>query len=91
MRVRNPDPAVNSLSSNIRIRRIFQYSDPPEFGITGFRNQDKASEGQRGEERTRVLTAAVNRPRSTDECPRERRGGVCPGVCISRRLTNIST
>jgi len=31
MRVRNP--AVNSLSSNIRIRQIFQYSDPPESGI----------------------------------------------------------
>jgi len=29
MRVRNPDPAVNSLSGNIWIRRIFQYSDPP--------------------------------------------------------------
>jgi len=54
MRVRNPDAAANSLSGNNRIMWIFQYLDPPESGITGFRNQDKASEGRRREKRTRV-------------------------------------
>jgi len=41
------------------------------FGRQRFWNQDKASEGRSGEERTRVSTAAVNRPRLTDECRRE--------------------
>jgi len=48
-----------------------------EIGIIRFWNQDKASEGRRGEERTRVSTAAVNRPRSADECRRERKGEEC--------------
>jgi len=48
MRVRNPDLAVNSLPGNIRIWRIFQYSDPPEIyliyssleGLSEFSNSD---------------------------------------------------
>jgi len=43
MRVRNP--AINSLSGNIWIRRIFQYSDLPESRITGFRNPPESESG----------------------------------------------
>jgi len=86
MRVWNPDPAVNSLSG--------YYPDPANFSIFGrrrSRNQVKASEGRRGEERTRCRW-----PQSTDRGRLMRAGeregrGVRPGVCISGRPTNIST
>jgi len=58
--------------------------DPADFSIFSrwrFRNQDKASEGQR-EECTCVSMAAVNRPWSADECRRERRGEECARVYV---------
>jgi len=78
MRVRNPDPAVNSLSGNIRIRLILKYSDLPEIPDSGIRIKQV-----KGEEKNALV---CRRPQSIDRgqlmsAGEREGGGVCPGVC----------
>jgi len=79
----------------MRIRQLIHYpatsgqADFLIFGSAGITRFQIRIKRVKSEERTRVLMATGNRPRSADECRREKGGGVWPGVCISWRPTNI--
>jgi len=75
MRVRNPDPAVNSLSYNIRIRRICQYSDPLESPDSRIRIKRVKGEEEKS-------TLVCRRQQSADECRRDSRGEECARVYV---------